>query len=99
MWWDKQNNLTKAQFRNLVVEERFSFMSGGMSSSDEATPLWSDVIENIKVGNDFLMREFGIQPKVAWHADAFGHSAETPHLFQQLGFEAFFFGRIDDQKK
>lgn len=50
-------------------------------------------------GHAFLMKEFGITPKIAWHADAFGHSAATPELFKNMGFEAIFFARIDDDEK
>ena len=57
------------------------------------------MIENIKVGHDFLYREFNVTPKVAWHADAFGHSAETSKIFKQLGFEALIFGRLTEKYK
>lgn len=45
------------------------------------------------------MKEFGIIPKVAWHADSFGHSSTNAKLFEELGFEGFFFGRISDIQK
>jgi lysosomal alpha-mannosidase len=45
------------------------------------------------------MREFGIVPTVAWHADAFGHSSTTARLFADMGYEGFFFGRISDAYK
>lgn len=50
-------------------------------------------------GHEFLKKTFNISPKIAWHADAFGHSAATPELFAKMGFEAIFFGRIDDDEK
>ena len=47
-----------------------------------------------------MHREFGVTPKVAWHADAFGHSSTNAKLFRDLGFDGLFFGRMsDDQKK
>lgn len=67
-----------------------------MVSSDEACPIYSDLLENIQVGQDFLKKEFNITSKVAWHADSFGHSSTTAKLFAELGFEGFFFGRISD---
>lgn len=99
MWWEKQSETNKIIFRDLVKEGRFNFMSGGMSSSDEACPVFTDLIENIQFGHDFLNKEFGIIPKIAWHADAFGHSSTTAKLFAELGFEGFFFGRISDNQK
>jgi hypothetical protein len=34
---------------------------------DEATPLYQDMIENMRMGFEFLEREFnGYKPKIAW---------------------------------
>ena len=54
---------------------------------------------NMMTGHAFLKKELGYTVKAAWHADAFGHSAATPELFAQMGLEAIFFGRIDDEEK
>ena len=50
-------------------------------------------------GHAFLKKEFNIKPRVAWHCDPFGHSASTPELFSELGFESIFFSRVDDDEK
>ncbi len=68
-------------------------------SSDEAGPIYSDFLENIRVGNDFLMREFNVTPRFGWQLDPFGHSASMAKLFGDLGFEGVFFGRMDDSLK
>ena len=92
-----QNDTTKEEVRKLVKEGRWEFVNGGWVATDEANPLYSDIIENIKVGHDFLWREFKVIPKVAWQADAFGHSSENAKIFMELGFEAFFFGRMNNK--
>ena len=53
----------------------------------------------MRMGHNFLRKEFGITPKMAWHADAFGHSMAMNEVFQQMGYEALFFGRMDDLDK
>ena len=98
-WWELQLEQTKDEFRQLVRDGKWEFVNGGWVASDEACPLYSDLVENIKVGHEFLWAEFGITPQVAWHADAFGHSSETANLFKQLGYEGLFFGRMSDDKK
>jgi hypothetical protein len=54
---------------------------------------------NMMTGHAFLKQHFGITPKHAWHADAFGHSASTVELFSRMGFETISFARIDDNDK
>ena len=57
-------------------------MSGGWVASDESCPIFTELIENIKVGHDFLKREFGLPPpKTIWHMDSFGHSATSARMF------------------
>lgn len=45
------------------------------------------------------MDEFGVRPRVAWHIDPFGHSASAPRLFADMGFDVWFFARLDHQDK
>ena len=83
----------------MVRDKRLEFVNGGMVASDEACPLYTDLIENLRMGNNFLKREFNLTMRIGWHADAFGHSMATNALFQEMGYEALFFGRINDLDK
>lgn len=87
----------KQRVRILVSNGQLEFVNGGWVASDEACPIYSELIENIKVGHDFLEREFGLPPpKSVWHMDSFGHSSTTVKLFEELGFDSFFFSRMND---
>ena len=46
-------------------------------------------------GHQFLLKEFNYVPKVGWHIDPFGHSNANARLFAEMGFDAYFFSRID----
>ena len=45
------------------------------------------------------MKEFGVKPRIGWHVDPFGHSNANPRLFADMGFDAWFFARLDMQDK
>jgi alpha-mannosidase len=47
------------------------------------------------MGRYFLKKEFNIEPKIAWHIDAFGHSSVNAKLFAEMGFDALVFSRLD----
>ena len=99
-WWtESADDKTKLIVKKLVKQGRFEFLNGGWVASDEACPTFEDLILNIATGHEFLRREFGVIPKIAWHCDPFGHSAAVADLFSQIGFEAMFFSRIDDDEK
>lgn len=50
-WWDLQNSTTRQIFTQLVNEKRFEFVNGGWVASDEACPIYEDLIENMVVGH------------------------------------------------
>ena len=62
--------------------------------SDEACPHYEDFINNMIKGHEFLLQEFGVKPKVAWHIDPFGHSNASPRLFAEMGFELGMIKRV-----
>ena len=80
---------------------QLAFVNGGFSSHDEACPSFQDMIANFMVGGQFIAKEFGSEalPRAGWHIDAFGHSLTNAHLLAEVGMEANFFARIDDNEK
>ena len=74
-------------------------MSGGWSAPDEATTTYDQLIDNLMIGQQFLQKEFELQPKVSWQIDAFGLSSGYARLAHDVGFEALFFSRVDIHEK
>ena len=66
---------------------------------DEACVYYEDMINNMMIGHQFVLEEFGVKPRVGWHIDPFGHSNANQRLFAEMGFDAFFFARLDYQDK
>jgi alpha-mannosidase len=99
MWWDQQTNETQAAVRQLIADGRFEFVNGGWSMHDEACPHYEDMINNMWVGHQWLLDVLGVKPRIGWHVDPFGHSSANPRLFTDMGFEAWFFARLDYQDK
>lgn len=83
----------------MVKNGQFEFINGGWSANDEATPNFDDIIDNMMVGHEWIQKEFGVQPKIGWDIDTFGHSDINTRLFAQMGFEAMFFSRLDHADK
>ena len=67
---------------------------------DEACPTYSDMIANMAKGHEFIAKNFpGNHPKIGWQIDPFGHSNTNARLFAEIGFDALFFARIDNDDK
>ena len=99
MWYKRQTDEVKANVKILVSEGRLEFANGGWSMHDEATPHYEDMINNMLIGHEFLQKEFNVKPKIGWSIDPFGHSSANARLFADMGFEAWWFARLDSQEK
>jgi hypothetical protein len=54
------------------------------------------------IGLRWLKNTLNYVPDVAWHIDPYGHQghqASSASMFSQMGFQSFFFARIDYQDK
>ncbi|XP_049732984.1 lysosomal alpha-mannosidase isoform X1 [Elephas maximus indicus] len=100
-WWYQQTKAKQEVVRDLVRQGRLEFANGGWVMNDEASTHYGAIIDQMTLGLRFLEDTFGIdgRPHVAWHIDPFGHSREQASLFAQMGFDGFFFGRLDYQDK
>ncbi|KAL3066290.1 hypothetical protein OYC64_016277 [Pagothenia borchgrevinki] len=100
-WWRQQSSSMQQTVKQLVEEGRLEFVNGGWCMSDEATTHYSSVIDQMTLGLRFLNETFGLcgRPRVAWHIDPFGHAREHASMFAQMGYDGFFFGRLDYQDR
>ena len=89
----------KDQVRTLVSEGRLELLNAGWSMHDEACPHFEDMINNMMIGHEFVKNEFNTVPRVGWQIDPFGHSSANARLFAEMGFDAFFFARLDYQDR
>ena len=95
MWWKLQTDDMKNQVRQLVKEGRLEIVNAGWSMHDEANAHYEDMINNMMIGHQFLLNELWARPRIGWHVDPFGHSSANARLFADMGFDAWFFGRLD----
>jgi hypothetical protein len=66
MWWDEQTEEMKQDVRTLVSEGRLELLNAGWSMPDEACPHYEDLITNMQMGHDFVLKEFGVKPRIGW---------------------------------
>ena len=94
-WWEQIDDQKKEIVKNLVKEGRLEFINAGWSMNDEACPYYTQIIENMMIGHKFLKEELGVTAHIGWHIDPFGHSSANAAMFAEMGFDAFFYSRLD----
>ena len=96
IWYESINNEEKEKVKKLISEKRIEFVFCGYTVNDEANPIYYDIIDNIRIGHQFLLEEFNITPKSAWFLDSFGHNAGNAHIASQMGFDSLVLGRFHE---
>ncbi|CAD8067627.1 unnamed protein product [Paramecium sonneborni] len=99
MWWDQQNETIRDITKSLVSNRQLQFISGGWCMNDEATTYYEDIIDQMTLGHKFLLETFNYVPSIGWQIDPFGHQNSQAALSYQMGFNAWFFARIDFEDK
>ena len=81
IWYENLSEDNKNKFKDLLLKEkRIEFVGGGYVTNDEATPLYYDIIDQMRIGHQYLLEEFGIIPKTGWYIDSFGHSIGNAYI-------------------
>ena len=93
-WYKETSEDNHVKIKQLIKEKRIEFVLGGFVVNDEATPSYNDIIDQIRIGQQFLLEEFNITPKTAWYIDSFGHSAGNAYIMTQLNYENLILGRL-----
>lgn len=81
MWYTRASQELRDKLKKQIQSGQFEVATGGWSSSDEASPNFEDLINNIMIGHQFLQNEFNYTPKIGWNLDAFAHSNTNARIF------------------
>jgi hypothetical protein len=66
MWWERQTEAMKEDVRLLIKEGRLELLNAGWSMQDEACAYYEDMINNMMLGHQFVLKEFGVKPRIGW---------------------------------
>ncbi|CAG9332642.1 MAN2A2_10 [Blepharisma stoltei] len=100
MFMDEAEADDKEVIKRFISEGRLEIVGGGFVQSDEANPDIEMVIRQIETGHNYLYENFGIEKvRVAWQIDPFGHSALTPAILANFGYEFLVINRVNYRYK
>ena len=96
-WYNDQSGSVKKLLKQYLQEKRIEFVGGGLVMNDEASSYYQDIMDQMRVGMEFIKKEFGIMPVVGWMLDPFGHSPSNAYVHSQLGYKYIAIERIEYQ--
>mgnify|MGYP002510070656 CR=1 FL=1 len=81
------------RIQELVKQGKWRIMGGWYLQPDALMPSGESVVRQIKVGNDFFKKYFGVVPKTSINFDSFGHSRGLVQILKKCGYENYAYVR------
>jgi alpha-mannosidase len=96
-WVKKYDARLFNEIRELVAQNRWFIAGGWFLQPDVNLPPYENLVRHIRIGREFFKGEFGVEPKVAYNFDSFGHTAGLPKLLRDFGYEFYVHQRPEQE--
>ncbi len=96
-WVKKYDARFFNEIRELVAQNRWFIAGGWYLQPDVNLPPYENLVRHIRMGREFFKTEFGVEPKVAYNFDSFGHTAGLPKLLRDFGYEFYVHQRPEQE--
>ena len=83
----------EAALRKFVEEGRLAIVGGTDVMLDVNMPGGESFVRQVLYGKGYFRQKLGVDVKVGWQLDTFGHHAQMPQLMKLGGYQSFWFFR------
>ena len=92
-YWQRRPE-NRSRLREHAQSRRLFFCPGMWTMPDGNIPSAESCYQNALLGRQWLSENLGVEPgPICWMADIFGHHAQSPQIYSQLGYELYMFER------
>jgi alpha-mannosidase len=98
-WIREENPPLFEEIRRLVAQGRWHLVNGMVIQPDMNLPQGESLVRQVLLGKGFMQAQFGVEPRVAYCVDSFGHAWTLPQIFKKCGFDAYVFMRPGPHEK
>ncbi len=96
-WVQKYDIRLFNEIRDLVEKNRWFIAGGWYLQPDVNLPPYENLVRHIRFGRDYFTKEFGVEPRVAYNFDSFGHPASLPKLLRDFSYELYIHQRPEKE--
>ncbi len=89
----RRNPSVLPAMRRWAREGRLVFLPGMFTMPDVNLPNGESFVRNYLIGRQWLKENLGIEPKICWMADIFGHHPQMPQFAKLCGYVGYLFER------
>jgi len=98
-WIEDENPQLFAQIRKLIDEGRWHVVNGMVIQPDMNIPQGESFVRQALLGKAYMRERLGVEPRIAYCVDSFGHAGGLPQILRKCGFDAYVFMRPGPHEK
>ncbi len=98
-WIEEADSALFEEIRKYVSEGRWEIVGGWWEQPDCNLPGGESLVRHCLYGKRYFLDRFGIEVRVGYNPDSFGHNAGIPQILRQAGYDSYLFCRPDPQEK
>jgi len=93
VYWQRRGE-NRDRLKKHAQAGRLIFCPGTWTMPDGNIPSAESCYRNALLGRKWLLEHLGVEPgPICWMADIFGHHAQSPQIYRQLGYRMYMFER------
>lgn len=98
-WVQQADPRLYERIKHYVAEGRWEIVGGWVEQPDCNLPSTESFVRQSLYGKGYFQQEFGVDVKIGYNVDSFGHSAGLPQLLARAGFTHYVFMRPPEWDK
>jgi alpha-mannosidase len=88
-----------AKIRKAVQDGRWSVVGGMWVEPDLNMPSGEATVRQLLYGKRYFLEKLGVDVKVGWNPDTFGHNAQLPQILKKSGVDYYVFWRCGKDRR
>lgn len=92
-WMEEEEPALFEEIRGRIKEGRWEVVGGTWAESDTNMPTGESLVRQWLYGKRYFAEKFGVDVRVGWMPDTFGHPATLPTIARGCGLDAYVFFR------
>jgi alpha-mannosidase len=98
-WIEQENPALFARIRDLIRADRWHVVNGMVIQPDMNLPQGESFVRQALLGKSYMQQHLGVDVRVAYCVDSFGHAGTLPQILKKCGFDYFVFMRPGAHEK
>jgi alpha-mannosidase len=98
-WIEEADPELFEEIRSYVAQGRWEIVGGWWEQADCNLPAGESLVRHCLYGKRYFLDRFGVEVRVGYNPDSFGHNAGIPQILRRAGYEYYLFCRPDPKEK